>query len=69
MSHGRHAGPIHHMNNDHANDLLAIARAFAGHPDATSARGEHIDGEGIDLELDTPGGPVSARVDLTEPTA
>jgi heme iron utilization protein len=67
MSHGRHGDPLQHLNDDHADDLMAIARAFSGHPEATSARAEHVDRDGIDLALDTPGGPVAARVHFTEP--
>jgi putative heme iron utilization protein len=67
MSHGRHLDPVQHLNDDHAADLLAIARAIGGHRDATSARAKHIDRDGIDLVLVTPGGAATARVSFTEP--
>lgn len=68
MSHGRH-DPLRHLNDDHAGDLLVIARAFGGHPDVTSARAEGLDGAGVDLVLDTPHGQARARVDFAEPVA
>jgi len=67
MSHGRHGDPVEHLNDDHADDLLAVARAFGGRPDATSARAERIDGNGIDVVLATPGGPARARIGFIEP--
>jgi putative heme iron utilization protein len=66
MSHGRH-DPLQHLNEDHADDLLVIARAFGGHPDATAVRAERLDTAGVDLVLDTPDGPATARVDFAEP--
>ena len=46
-----------------------MARAFGGRPDATSARAERIDGNGIDVVLATPGGPARARIGFVEPVA
>jgi hypothetical protein len=66
MSHGRH-DPLQHLNEDHADDLLAIARALTGHPDVTAARADRLDPAGVDLVLDTPRGPATARVDFTNP--
>lgn len=66
MSHGQH-DPVRHVNDNHADDLLVLAQTFGGHPEATSARAEHIDGEGIDVVVATPGGAVAARVTFTEP--
>lgn len=68
MNHGAH-DPVEHVNDHHPDELLAIARAFGGHPDATSALAERIDPAGMDLVLDTPHGPVSARVGFAEPVA
>lgn len=69
MSHGGRHDPTQHVNNDHADDLLAAARAFGGHADAVSARAERIDREGIDLVVDTPHGLAQTRVVFTEPVA
>jgi hypothetical protein len=69
MSHGRHLDHVQHVNDNHADDLLAAARAFSGHSDATSARAERIDRDGIDLLLATPGGAAKARVDFSEAVA
>ena len=67
MRHERHADPLQHMNDDHANELLAAARALAGHPDATAARAESVDRHGIDLMVETPNGPAEARLEFSEP--
>lgn len=65
MRHGRHSVPLQRMNDDHADDLLATARAFAD-PDATAARVEKVDRRGIDLVVETPGGSAPARVEFAE---
>lgn len=67
MSHGKHLDPVQHLNDDHADDLLAVARAFGGIPDATSAQAESVDSYGIDLVLATARGPAAVRVGFTEP--
>jgi putative heme iron utilization protein len=67
MSHGGRHDPVQHVNDDHADDLLAAARAFGGHPDALSARAERIDRDGMDLSVDTPRGAANARVTFNEP--
>ena len=69
MRHDRHSDPLRHMNDDHADELLLAARAFAGHPDATAVRAEHVDQRGIGLELATPSGSTAARIEFTEPIA
>jgi hypothetical protein len=69
MSHGRHLDHVQHVNDNHSDDLLAAARAFSGHPDATAARAERIDRDGIDLLLDTPDGLARARVAFSEAVA
>jgi putative heme iron utilization protein len=61
------AGAISHLNDDHADALLAMARALAGYPDATAATCTAIDRYGLDLALDTPRGAASARVGFAEP--
>jgi len=66
MSHGPH-DPVQRLNDHHADDLLAIARAFGGVPDTTSARAEHVEPAGIDLLVGTPRGPATAHVDFAVP--
>ena len=56
-----------HMNEDHADALLDMARALAGHTDATAARCARADRYGLDLEVDTPRGQTPARVGFIEP--
>lgn len=58
---------IGHLNADHSDALVAAARAFGGHPDATDARAERIDRYGIDLALETPRGTAATRVGFTTP--
>jgi putative heme iron utilization protein len=62
-------GAVDHLNDDHADALLAMARALAGHPDATSARCTAADRYGLDLVVDTPRGTAPARVGFAEPVA
>ena len=65
------AGVMRHMNHDHTDDSLLIARAF-GEPDATSAVMTGFDGDGAEwtvvaadgersLRVPWPGGPISER--------
>ncbi|HEU0318926.1 MAG TPA: DUF2470 domain-containing protein, partial [Solirubrobacteraceae bacterium] len=57
------AGPaVEHLNRDHADALLAIARALGGYPDATAAECSSIDRLGIDLDVRTARGRAAARV-------
>jgi hypothetical protein len=60
--------PRERLNEHHADDLLATARAF-GHPDATSARAAYVNRDGIDLTIQTPHGPETAHVPFAEPAA
>ena len=66
MRHGRHTEPLRHMNDDHADALLAAAQALADHPEATAARAQRVDRYGIDLVIETPNGQVEARVEFSE---
>jgi putative heme iron utilization protein len=61
------AHAIRHLNTDHADALLEMARALAGHPDATAAECARIDRYGLDLKLRTPRGTTYARVAFAEP--
>jgi putative heme iron utilization protein len=58
---------IAHLNDDHADALLLMARALGGHPDATAARCTGADRYGLDLTVDTPRGTAPARVGFAEP--
>lgn len=55
-----------HMNEDHPDALLAMAQAFSGHSDATSARALRADRYGLDLALETPRGKTPGRVSFLE---
>jgi hypothetical protein len=68
MSHPPPHDPRERLDEHHADELLAVARADGGHPDATSARAERVDRDGIDLTIETPHGPAIARVAFTEPS-
>jgi heme iron utilization protein len=61
------AGAVAHLNEDHADALLEMARALAGHPDATSATCTGADRYGLDLTVATPRGVAPARVGFAEP--
>ncbi|MGH9189137.1 MAG: DUF2470 domain-containing protein [Acidimicrobiales bacterium] len=65
MSHGAN-DPVHHMNTDHAQELLDVARAFGGHADISSARAEGVDPRGIDVVVQTPSGPAAVRLEFAE---
>ena len=45
------AGAVAHLNEDHADALLAMVRRLAGHPDATAATCSAIDRYGLDLSV------------------
>ncbi|MGH9133721.1 MAG: DUF2470 domain-containing protein [Ilumatobacteraceae bacterium] len=55
------------MNHDHGEELVRIARVLGGRPEATAASAEAVDRFGVDLRVETPSGPASARVDFAEP--
>jgi hypothetical protein len=57
---------IEHLNADHADALLDMARALGGHPDATEATCARIDRYGLDLTVKTPRG-AEARIAFAEP--
>lgn len=57
---------VRHMNEDHADALLAMAQAFSGHSDATAAKALRADRYGLDLELETPRGKTPGRVSFLE---
>jgi putative heme iron utilization protein len=53
---------IAHLNADHADALAAMARAFGGYPDATTALCTGVDRYGLDLRMGTPRGVAYTRV-------
>jgi putative heme iron utilization protein len=61
------ASAVKHLNEDHADALLVIARALGGFPDATEASCNGIDRRGIDLYVETPRGKALARVAFPAP--
>lgn len=58
---------VRHLNEDHAHNLLDMARAIAGHTDATAATCLRADRYGLDLDVETPRGRALARVGFAEP--
>jgi len=63
------ARAVEHLNEDHADALLDMARALAGHPDATAATCIGADRYGLDLAVTTPAGAAEARVGFAEPAS
>ena len=57
---------VAHLNADHADALLAMARALGEHPGATSATCTGIDRYGVDLRVATPEGDGTARVGFAQ---
>lgn len=60
-------GAIAHLNEDHDDALLDMARAIGGSPEATAARCVDADRTGLDLIATTPDGEVDVRVPYDEP--
>ncbi|HEX5608587.1 MAG TPA: DUF2470 domain-containing protein [Solirubrobacterales bacterium] len=60
-------GAIAHLNEDHADALLDMARALGGAPEATAARCVDADRTGLDLVVETPAGEAHVRVAYAEP--
>jgi hypothetical protein len=61
------AGILGHMNDDHADAVLAYARALAGIADASKATMTAVDRYGFELAAITPEGPRAARLAFDEP--
>lgn len=64
---GQADNAVIHLNDDHADSLLAMAQKLGGFPDATAARCLRADRYGLDLELETPRGSAQTRVGFAEP--
>ena len=60
-------GAISHLNADHPESLVEMARALGGYPDTTSAVCTGIDRYGLDLRVDTPRGIGYTRVGFGAP--
>ncbi|MFB7724553.1 HugZ family protein [Nocardia sp. NPDC056100] len=58
---------ITHLNDDHADALLDMAKARGGYPDATAAVCERADRYGLDLRVTTPRGIAVTRVGYVAP--
>lgn len=54
--------PVTRLNDHHADQVLAVARTFGGHPDAIAARVVAIDDDGVCIEVDDPSGAVELDV-------
>ncbi|WP_327141230.1 HugZ family pyridoxamine 5'-phosphate oxidase [Nocardia sp. NBC_01327] len=61
------ARAITHLNDDHADALLAMAQARGGYPDATAAVCERADRYGLDLRVTTPRGIAVTRIGYVAP--
>jgi len=51
-----------HMNEDHADAVLAYAHTLAGRTDAASAHLTGFDPTGMDLAIQTEAGPAAVRI-------
>jgi hypothetical protein len=58
------AGILKHMNDDHADAVLAYARVLAGIPEALSATMTAVDRYGFELAVITPKGPRATRLEF-----
>ena len=63
------AGILAHMNDDHAEAMLAYARSLAGIDDATAVTMTAVDRYGFELAVATPGGPRATRLAFDAPVA
>jgi heme iron utilization protein len=58
---------VTHLNEDHDDALLDMARAIDGAPEATAARCIDADRTGLDLIAKTPSGETEVRIPYDEP--
>ncbi len=63
----RSDGAITHLNADHADALVAMARALGGYPDTTAATCTGADRYGLDVRVVTPRGVAYTRVGYAAP--
>jgi hypothetical protein len=62
-------GILSHMNQDHADTLLAYARSLAGAPEATEAVMTRVDRYGFEMRARTPGGERRLRLGFDAPVS
>jgi putative heme iron utilization protein len=63
------AGILQHMNDDHADAVLAYARALATIAEATTATMTAVDRYGFEIAAATPSGPRAGRIAFDAPVA
>jgi putative heme iron utilization protein len=63
----RAAGAIAHLNADHADALVAMARTLGGYPDTTAATCAALDRYGLDLKVSTERGVAYTRIGYPAP--
>jgi heme iron utilization protein len=61
------AGAIEHLNADHADALVAMAKVLGGYPDTTAAICTSVDRYGLDLRVMTERGMAYTRVGYAAP--
>ncbi|OBK77033.1 DUF2470 domain-containing protein [Mycobacterium sp. 1164985.4] len=61
------AGAIAHLNADHSDALVAMAKVLGGYPDTTTATCTGADRYGLDLRLTTERGLAYTRIGYREP--
>jgi len=61
------AGILKHMNEDHADALVAYARGLSQIADATGATMTAVDRYGFEMAVATPGGPRATRIGFDAP--
>ena len=66
---GAAPGIIEHMNADHVDAMIEMARRMGGRPDATGAVMTAVDRYGFDMVVDAPGGRAAVRVGFGAPLA
>ena len=60
-------GAIAHLNADHADSLIAMAKVLGGYPDTTAAICTGVDRYGLDLRLTTDRGIAYTRIGYAAP--
>ncbi|SEH52515.1 hypothetical protein SAMN04489835_0952 [Mycolicibacterium rutilum] len=63
----RAAGAVEHLNADHADSLVAMAKVLGGYPDTTAATCTGADRYGLDLRLQTARGMAYTRIGYATP--
>jgi putative heme iron utilization protein len=63
------AGAIAHLNADHCDSLVRMARSLGGYPDTDSAVCTGIDRYGLDLRIESPRGMAYTRIGFGRPLA